>query len=421
MSAEGPALSALRILMVCEDLPAPAAGGLGKHVLLLAKALAAAGHQVDLMGNAECRPETLKEPMDLPGRFFGELAGSQQGWKEVALGCFNPLKRAVIARRFARAVMRRAAGYDVIHYHGHVPDLAAFIPSHVNFVQTRHDQGSDCLRHTRFKNGQVCNETRPAACATCAHAAPNALQRAASTLSVVQFRKRVAQGFSQHKTVFVSDMLRRNLARTLGAPPERWGTVVHNFVDWATLQPYWQATPVPATPRTVFVAGKLYPPKGIADFLAACSPRLSGGMQIVVAGDGPQEAALRERFAGAPVRLLGWCSYPDVLSHTARADTVVVPSLCEESCATTVLEALALGRAVFALNRGGTPELIRYQRYAGQLHLFPSLPALVDGLLVPVDETQAVPVPLDYADDISARLPELLAVYRAPSPSLSHT
>jgi glycogen synthase len=83
--------------------------------------------------------------------FFPELTGQYLGWKEIALGIFNPLKRTYTARRFAHAIKRRAANYDVIHYHGHYPNLAAFIPSNVNFIQTRHDQGSECLTHIRFK------------------------------------------------------------------------------------------------------------------------------------------------------------------------------------------------------------------------------------------------------------------------------
>lgn len=43
----------MRILLVSEDIPYPNMGGLAKHVLNLARALVRAGHQVDLLGNAD--------------------------------------------------------------------------------------------------------------------------------------------------------------------------------------------------------------------------------------------------------------------------------------------------------------------------------------------------------------------------------
>ena len=157
----------MRILIVSEDIPAPGMGGLAKHALALCRALVEAGHQVDLMGNQDCCIDCAGQEAQFGGRFFAELGGQYNGWKEMQLGLFMPPKRSWIARRFARAILRRAAQYDVIHYHGHLPNIAHYIPASVNFIQTRHDQGSDCLIHTRFRRGVICRETLPAACAGC--------------------------------------------------------------------------------------------------------------------------------------------------------------------------------------------------------------------------------------------------------------
>ena len=87
----------------------------------------------------------------------------------------------------------------------------------------------------------------------------------------------------------------------------------------------------------------------------------------------------------------------------------VVPSVWEEPCGTVILEALRLGKPCFALRRGGTPELARYGA-PGQLRLFDTLDALVDGLLAH-REPAAAAAGGDLAD-VQARLPALLALYR---------
>jgi len=402
----------LKVLLVSEDIPGAAMGGLAKHVLTLAKALAEAGHVVDLMGNDQSKMGDVVRTLALPGDFFGELSGAHLGWKEQKLGCFMPPRRALTARRFARAISRRAGNYDVVHYHGHVPDVAAFVPEHVNFVQTRHDQGADCVVHTRFKNGAVCNETQPTACASCIRSQPNALQQWISATAVSQYRRRVAHGMRRHKTIFVSDMLRRNLTRTFGGRGADWGQVVHNFIDWQTIQLHTHTAPPRTQPDSVniLVASKLYPPKGVGEFLLAFAPYQPAHMRVVVAGDGPDEMALRAKYASSLIEFLGWCDYATVLARTATVDAIVVPSTWEEPCATTVLEGLALGRQVFALQRGGTPELSRYEAYPGQLRLFPNLADLSAELSVfqPTGSGTTLAGP---TSDVWLRLPELIAVY----------
>lgn len=400
----------MKILMVSEDVPHPAMGGLGKHAVLLAKAMARDGHEVDFLGSTRYPDaESLAAPLQLPGRFFAELRWLGRGWKEDRLGFFNPLRRPVQSRDFARTIMRRAAEYDVVHYHGHMPDVAAYIPTEVNFVQTRHDQGSDCLVHTRFKEGEVCTEVDSAVCAGCIRSKPNRIQSALSTMAVVGYRRRVAAAFLRHKTVFVSDMLRRNLSRTAGVGP--WGVVIHNFVDSKALR----ATPVATAPDRaaveLFTAGKLYGPKGIEQLLEHMAGRLPSHMTWRIAGDG-EEDRLRRRFRGEPVHFLGWQSYADTIALTRQADAVIVPSVWEEPCATTVLEALALGKTVYALHRGGTPELEQYALFPGQLKLFPDLAALAEGVLA-FQQANSVPDGTEFACDVAMKASELVSLYRA--------
>lgn len=403
----------MRILLVSEDIPYANMGGLAKHVLNLARALVRAGHQVDLLGHDKNPIEISGDEGRFGGRFIGELNGHHAGWKEVSFGMFMPSKRRSIARHFARIILRHAPGYDVIHYHGHLPNVARYIPDDVNFVQTRHDQGSDCFRHTRFNNGAICESTNPVDCASCASLKPNRLQRTVSAAAVVQFRREVADSFRRHKTVFVSEMLSRNFSRTMGAGP--WGVTVHNFADRTQLEKLRaSAALLPPSPLFhIFVAAKLYPAKGVEPFLRALAPRLRSDMRVTVAGDGPDEARLRAEFDGSQMQFLGWCASDRTLKLAAAANAIVVPSVWEEPCATTVLEGLLLGKPTFALARGGTPELTAYAAETGQLRLHADMNALVDDLVS--FERRAgyeyAPPGLGCADHAAQRL---LDIYRMP-------
>ncbi len=412
-----PGLAEVRILMVSEDLPMPCMGGLARHVLALSAALIAEGHQVDLMGNDDYPPTLSDEVMRFGGRFFAVLNGQFDGWKEISLGVFMPPKRSVIARRFARAILRYADAYDVIHYHGHLPNLARYLPRDVNFIQTRHDQGSDCLIHTRFARGKICESIDPSDCAGCRHWKPNLIQRQVSALAVRQFRDEVKQGFLRHKTVFVSDFLQRNLQRSFG--PGTWGVTVHNFIDVVALQSAQSSVAPPAAsgPLQVFVAAKLYPAKGVGSLLTALD-RLQAQhtLQLDIAGDGSEEAMLREQYSWAHFH--GWQSGEQTLRLAARAHAIVVPSVCEEACASTVLEALMLGKTVFALRLGGTPELARYASAPDQLRLFDDMESLASALQSFVPRADLQLAPGRHADARTAAR-QLLGLYQLPAGPLT--
>jgi glycosyltransferase involved in cell wall biosynthesis len=402
----------MRILIASEDIPYPSMGGLAKHALTLARALVRLGHEVDILGGSQHPIEVAGEEGRFGGRFFGELDGHDIGWKEAALGMYLPPRRTWVARRFARIILRHAGAYDVVHYHGHAPNVARFIPAHVNFVQTRHDQGGDCLLNTRFRAGQVCESTAPADCASCRHPHPNALQTALSAAAVRRYRTEVAAAFRRHKTVFVSDMVHRNFARTAGPGP--WGVTVHNFVDLESIATARAAARAgPADETRVFVAAKLYPAKGIEPFLRELAPAMPPGMQVSIAGDGADLARLSAEFGGARIHFLGWCDMQSTLALAAAAHAIAVPSVWEEPCGTTVLEALLLGKPTFALARGGTPELAVYAAAPKQLRLFPDMRSLVGDLrsFRPVPD---YPMPENGLGGVGRAAERLLEIYRLP-------
>lgn len=401
----------MRILIVSEDIPQPTMGGLAKHALTLGRVLRQFGHEVDLLGNSLYSIESAGDEVQFGGRIFCELDGHFIGWKEPQLGMFLPQRRTWVARRFARVIMKYAPGYDVIHYHGHFPNLAKFIPPEINFVQTRHDQGSDCLLDTRFHNGKVCEETTPEHCARCRSADPNPVQNLFSTLAVKRFRKEVCQAFTQHKTVFVSDMLQRNFSRSCGQ--KRWGLTVHNFVDADHIQHARQRAenlPQQEGVVQVVVAAKLWAAKGVTPFVQEFSKRRPSHMQLTVVGDGPELPALRNAFESEHIRFAGWCSSERTLELAAAANAIVVPSVWEEPCATTVLEGLLLGKTTFALATGGTPELKVYAAAPEQLRLHENISALIADL-VSADLSCVYPPHPDRKGGAEHAVKKLLKVY----------
>jgi glycosyltransferase involved in cell wall biosynthesis len=403
----------LKILMVSEDLPGTQIGGLGKHVVTLSNALLECGHAVDIMGRSDRHHAGSAREIGFRGRVLPGFDFSRPGWKETQLGFFNPVKRPWFARGIARALLRHADRYDAVHYHGHLPMAGRYVPEGVNFVQTRHDQGSECVIHLRFREDHVCTVLDARDCAACIHPAPNALRRSVSGMAVRRYRAETATAFARHKTIFVSDFLRRAFLRAVPDADLSRARVIHNFIGY----PYLKARAAAAhelRAGEVLLVGRLDAGKGFGEFLSHAQGRLPAHARIRIVGDGPLRAQLEKRHAGAQVEFLGWQPYDDVIRMSARSHVLVIPSVWEEPCGTTILEALALGKQCLALARGGTPELAAYQYYDGQLQLAETMPYLVQRLFEQLERAPAsVPLPEGFPMDVFNALPRILDIYRS--------
>jgi len=401
----------MRILMVSEDLPGDKVGGLGKHVVTLANRLLAEGHDVEILGRNDRGLERCAEQIGFRGLFRPGFDYARPGWKELQLGVFNPLKRPYFARKIATAINAHAPGFDVVHYHGHVPMVGLHVEEGINYIQTRHDQGSECLTHLRFRDEAVCDNLVPGDCSACITKGAGSMRKTVTAIAVNGYRSQTARAFARHKTVFVSDFLRRQFLRAVPDADLSRCRVIHNFVDYPRLLRAAQAAPEPE-PGDIVLVGRVDAGKGFGEFLAAAEGRLPPHARLTIAGDGPQRAALEARYAGPNVRFLGWQDYNGALALTARAHLAVVPSVCEEACSTTVLEALALGRQCVALARGGTPELAAYQQYEGQLQLASTMDELVERVGAQLAEPPRQRVPqASFGADAGRLLPQLLELY----------
>jgi len=401
----------MKILLVTEDVPVPILGGAGKHAVLLGNTLIAEGHHVEMLGRL--RESGVATSNDFNGSLHADIDLNHTGWKEDALGVFHTLRRWHMAQRIWQAIQRRGLNWDVIHYHGHLPMLGALIPEGINFVHTLHDQGSECMTKIRFKDNEPCRAQSPAECAGCATTQPNAIQRYVSAQAVQSLRRQALTAFTRHQAIFVSQFLADRFRAATG-PSEIRAHVIHNFIDAAQMQVAVDATsgttPTIGTPK-VFMAGRIDRAKGFSALFDAMPDSLLTQLDIQVAGDGPDLEYVRNKHEPRGVKFMGWQPLHAVLQATVNADACVMPSIWEEPCGTTMLEALALGRPTYALARGGTPELAVYQQYPGQLHLFESMAELVRALANVQQRAPALTV--GARADVRTSLPAILAVYQA--------
>jgi glycosyltransferase involved in cell wall biosynthesis len=143
---------------------------------------------------------------------------------------------------------------------------------------------------------------------------------------------------------------------------------------------------IPEDANVVAAISRFRHEKGL-DTLIRAARRLDN-THLLIAGSGPEEAALRALAAGSPtIHFIG--HRDDVALWMQIADAVAIPSR-RESFGRVVLEAMANGRPVVATRAGGLPEVVEDG---------------VTGLLIPIDDEAALAAALQriVSDDAFAR------------------
>ncbi len=108
----------------------------------------------------------------------------------------------------------------------------------------------------------------------------------------------------------------------------------------------------------VLGAGRLAPQKGFATLLAAAASwqDMDPAPRVVIAGEGPLDAELRQQAAAAGVDAWFLGRRDDVPALLAACDVFVLPSHWEGQ-PLVLQEALRAGAAIVASRAGGIPEL----------------------------------------------------------------
>ncbi|MDF5759222.1 glycosyltransferase family 4 protein [Spongiactinospora sp. TRM90649] len=310
-----------RILLVLGT----SAGGVGRHVRMLAAGLVCAGHRVVVAGPAET------------GERFGFAAA---GARFLPVPISDRPHPAGDLR--AMTAIRRAGG-DVVHAHG--------------------------LRAGALAALAVTGTRVPVAVTL-----HNALTAGGAVGAVYGVLERIVARRASVVLPVSGDLGERMAA--LGARRVTPAVVPAPALRPAerTPQETRAALGVPGDRPILLTVARLAQQKGLETLLdvAASVPEA----EFVVAGDGPLreplEAGVRER--GLPVRLLG--DRHDIPDLLAAADAVLLPSRWEGQ-PLSLQEALLAGRPVIATAVGGVPEMVRD---AGLLVAYGDVAAMTDAV-----------------------------------------
>jgi glycosyltransferase involved in cell wall biosynthesis len=129
---------------------------------------------------------------------------------------------------------------------------------------------------------------------------------------------------------------------------------IPNFIDVKSYIPDF-------SPGSYFLYfGRLRRQKGLSTLIRAAG---IAGVELRIAGTGPEETALRELSAQtrADVKFLGFLSGAGLHDQIRGSRATVLPSEWYENAPMSVLESYAFGKPVLGADIGGIPELIRNQ------------------------------------------------------------
>lgn len=145
-----------------------------------------------------------------------------------------------------------------------------------------------------------------------------------------------------HHFVAISRFVAERIERCYGRRAE----VIHPPVDVRRFR-------LAEEPGEFYLVVSALTPYKRVDLAVEAANRL--GVRLLVVGSGPEEARLRAQ-AGPTVEILGWRSDEEVAEHYARCRAVLFPPV--EDFGIVPLEAMASGKAVIALGRGGALETV---------------------------------------------------------------
>jgi glycosyltransferase involved in cell wall biosynthesis len=317
-------------------------GGAEKTARLAARGLRAEGHDV-LTAHGDANAAGEPDAVYLPA-----VARARPGRPRGAL----------------RALQRLAARFrpDVIHFHLFDDPLTVrALNRKTPVVRSSHGSWPYCPSGTKYWPGrrEVCDRPFGGGCIAgarrwgCARrdylGDMGRLELAASLAACYAFRAVDARlGAVVVPSRWLADLMARAGAdrrRLVVVPPP------------AEIPPVF--VPLNGGPPRIAAVGRLTYVKGFDDVIRALG-FLPRAVELVVAGAGPQEGALRDlaRRLGVASRVafLGWVPNAELPSVFAAAAVVALPTLCPEAFGHVGLEAMACGRPVVAYRVGGIPE-----------------------------------------------------------------
>ena len=247
----------------------------------------------------------------------------------------------------------RRTGARIVHAHNLHPSLgwralAAARAAGARTVLHLHNYRLVCAVGTCFTRGADCTRchgrnTLPGVRLNCRGTGAEAAVYGAA---LALWQRRLVE---HADAVVVPSAFARERLRELGAPLREdavhvVGHVVREVAERSSA----------AAGTHALVVSRLAPEKGVEVAIAACA---AAGLPLVVAGDGPQRAALEARAQGTRTTFAGRVDARELARLRATAGLAIVPSRSAETFGLAAAEAMAAGLPVVASAIGALPEL----------------------------------------------------------------
>jgi glycogen(starch) synthase len=329
----------MRIVLPTEVFP-PRAGGAGWSTRALALGLKTAGHDVSVVTTATGPGDEMDVPvlrLENPGGRF---------------------KRGRMAEVFRKALSENAGRADIIHAQHSLSALGALkLSPRPPVVVTVRDHWPVCFWSTRISQGALCPQCSTLGMWRCVE---GRLPRVSAPVAIPYMKWDLAdkqRALTQADAVIA---VSESIASELRAAHIPSVHVLPNIVDAQEVLAIASEPPKVALPdRFLLFVGKLETNKGAAHLIHAVA-RSKASLPLVILGSGSQESQIRAeaQALGVEVVIPGWAERDDVLRAMKRADALVFPSTWPEPFSRVLLEALALGTPIAAMDTGGTSELI---------------------------------------------------------------
>jgi glycosyltransferase involved in cell wall biosynthesis len=279
------------------------------------------------------------------------------GASDLLRASFHALHNPDVVQRLRR--YQAIGRFDLWLVHNVFPAMSPSVYSlaaqiGVPVVQYLHNYRMSCV------NGYFLNHGKP--CTSCIHgnftkAALTGCWRgsrpASALMGLALMRLRALGVFRQVRAWIALSRAQRDLHVEMGVPADRIHVVPHFFEPRAVLA---------AEPgRDVLFLGRLSREKGVRELLRAWKLVAAGGAKLLIAGDGPERAALEEQArsdALTNVEFLGFLDEAGRDSAWSRAAFSVVPSIWQEPLGLVVYEAWERGRPVVVSRVGGLDDMV---------------------------------------------------------------
>lgn len=330
----------MKVLIVSGIWP-PDVGGPASHAPDVADFLRARGHEVEVVTTADAPPAARAYPVSAVPRHYPAGVRHYRG---------------------AALVHHRAREADVVYTTGMFGRSAfgASVARRPYVVKLTADPAFERSRRRGYVDGDVDEFQRRAGGATVR------LLRLARDLEL----RRAAH-------VFTPSMYLRALAVGWGVETGRVSVLPNPAPAIGRLRPRDELRrELALNGRTLAFAGRLTAQKSLDRTLEAVAG--SDGVRLLIAGEGPDRAPLaekaRELGIDARVTFLGAQPRERILELFAAADAAILSSSWE-NFPHTVVESLAVGTPVLAMEAGGVAEVVQDG---------------VNGMLVPAGDTQAL-------------------------------